>query len=659
MRIGDPSGLGNLFNDGVAALQLDAAKAGVVVDVTITLWQSIIDPDITLDDGTTFIDVQLDVPMDAEYGIHQGQILFEDGLWSHNVPYSYMVDFDMTSSYGTNQTLVNGVGATHTPYDTGATTTAFISGSTRTDEAGGIDVFRVNIPYDITLNASIVVIRAEWQNKGTVIDFQMRNLLNGVEAATTTLVPTADKANVVVWDYEDLVNGSYWFLVYTRAFNGASVPEDIKITFQLFNATTFAAPTYVNAWAARGGTPAPYANNSVLVGDHIMINNNWTLPAVPGFPEYVIEETQIALLSGLYVTMAGTYPNPNGVDAWPVPFDDATIYNWETVEGITAGDDVRVSIDAQSGQDPAFDVWNWDDVNDDGIVDEDTELGSTSLLSVDNGGGGTPEAGHYTAAVSGDIAIRVYTFDYSYVAGAHYVLTVDTRASVDIWSDADPEFAEFDTYELRRNITMTVQYYCYTGTDVVFFDELGTVSFMNYFKPHVTVNAPASLGSNRWNLTWSSTDQNANDTPYYSLWLSRDAGVTFVLLQQNLTATNYTWNAVSWLQANYIVRVRAYSCDFTNFTTLGYTDGIICDVGNPPTGYWPGDFSDALSGSFAAGAVPPVTTTTTTTTTTNTTTTTTTTVVPPPPLDPLLIGLLGGIGVGVVVLLILFLVRKK
>jgi hypothetical protein len=575
-----------------------------------------------------------------------------------------MVDFDMDgANYGGEQTLVNGIGATHTPYDTGATTTAFIEGTTRTDESGGIDVFRVNIPYDIDVNASIVVIRAEWMNAGTVIDFQVRNLLNGVEAATATLDPQEPTRNTIIWDYEGLVNGSWWFLVYTRAFNGTSVPEPISITFQLYNATTFAAATYDNRWvSASMMTPTLYFNQSVLTGDHVVINNNWTVPAVAGVPEYVITDTKIALLSGLYVSIDGVYVDPGTVDTWQGLPLTSPAYKWETVEGITAGDNVRVAIDAQSGQDPAFDVWAWNDANHNGIVDDyDNELGATALLNKDDGGGGTPESGSFTAAENMNLAIRVYAFAYAYVPGAEFTLTVDTRASVDIWNGVDVEYAQFDTYELRRNITMTVQYTCYTGTDVVFFDELGTVTFNNYFAPVVTVNVPVSLGSDVWNLTWSSTDQNAGDTPYYSLWLSRDAGVTFVLLQQNITATNYTWDSSSWLESNYIVRVRAYSCDFTNWTLLGYTDGVLCDVTDPPAGYWPGDFSDGFSSSFAAGAIPPVTTTTTTTTPTPTNATTTTTTTPSGGvvLDPLLIGLLGGIGVGVVVLLILFLVRKK
>ncbi|MGY5880135.1 MAG: S8 family serine peptidase [Candidatus Thorarchaeota archaeon] len=595
MRIGHPSGLANLFDDGVPALQLDA-PTGTEVTVTITIWEYVLDPYITLDDGTTYIDVQLDVPMDAEYGVHQGQIEFVDGggAWYHMVPYSYMVDFDMDGSdYGGNQTLVDGVGATHTPYDTGATTTAFIDGTDRPDESGGIDVFRVNIPYDPVTNATIVVIRAEWENDGTVIDFQVRNLLNGVEAETTVLTPTGDKSNVVVWDYGDSVNGSWWFLVYTRAFDGASVPEDIRITFQLYNDATFTGASYVNLWESRTSGIASFAHTDVLVGDHVKINNNWTVPAVSGLPEYDITSSEIALLSGLYVVEFGTYADPQGVDDWPVALSQTSIYKWETVEGIQAGDNVRITLDAQYGADPSFDVWNWEDADSDNLVDLG-ELGSIALLSLDVGGGDVAESGAYTAAESGDIAIRVFCWAYSF-NHQDYELSVDSRVSVDINSSVNPEYAEFDTYELLRNSTMVVQFRCYTATDVMFFDELGSVSFFNFFKPEVTVNAPVSLGSDVWNLTWSSTDQNADDTPYYSVWLSNNGGASYMLLRQNTTSTFYLWDASGWLESNYIVRVRAYSCDFTI--------GTLCGVDDPPTSYWPGDFSDGFSATFLAGDV--------------------------------------------------------
>ncbi|TFH05082.1 MAG: hypothetical protein E4H14_13435 [Candidatus Thorarchaeota archaeon] len=120
------------------------------------------------------------------------------------------------------------------------------------------------------------------------------------------------------------------------------------------------------------------------------------------------------------------------------------------------------------------------------------------------------------------------------------------------------------------------------------------VEICNFFAPKVTMNVPIEIGTdtNIWNLTWSSTDQNAGDVPYYSLWLSRDAGVTFVLLQQNLTFTNYIWDSTQWLLADYTVKVRAYSVDLT-------TDN--CRVDNPPLSYWPGDYCNALSYLHAGG----------------------------------------------------------
>ncbi|MCK5265717.1 MAG: hypothetical protein KAR03_08925, partial [Candidatus Thorarchaeota archaeon] len=89
-------------------------------------------------------------------------------------------------------------------------------------------------------------------------------------------------------------------------------------------------------------------------------------------------------------------------------------------------------------------------------------------------------------------------------------------------------------------------------------------------------------------------DQNQDDVNYYSLWLSRDGGVTHVLLRQNLTQTWFGWNSSNWLEADYIARVRAYSVD--------YTSGE-CQLDDPPSSYWPGDYSDAISFPFLGGGV--------------------------------------------------------
>jgi hypothetical protein len=138
---------------------------------------------------------------------------------------------------------------------------------------------------------------------------------------------------------------------------------------------------------------------------------------------------------------------------------------------------------------------------------------------------------------------------------------------------------------------------------------------------------------------------------YFSVWVSADGGDTFQLVIQNITETFYVWDSTGWLIEDYIYMVRVYDNDHTY--SLG-VDGAIA----PPLSYWPGLFADDMSGTFEAGTViytPPTTPTTTTTPEPTTSPTS-------PPvggIDPLLIGLLGGIGVGVVILLILFLIRKR
>ena len=128
--------------------------------------------------------------------------------------------------------------------------------------------------------------------------------------------------------------------------------------------------------------------------------------------------------------------------------------------------------------------------------------------------------------------------------------------------------------------------------------------------------------------------------------MSSDGGVSYQVLARNLTATAFTWDSSGFLERdNYILRVRAYSLDWTAGVEISLAD---------EAGYWPGDLGDGFSSEFAAGDVPPPTEPPTTPPPTT----------PPtePPvthIDPLLIGLIGGIGVGVVILLILFLIRKK
>jgi hypothetical protein len=666
MRVASPNGIASLFT-GEPVIQFDGA-AGIDFTVTIQAWQKTTDTAIGTADGTTGIDVTLTVPADAEYGAHQGMIYFEDTSsgFTHELPYSYTVEMDLDGAMGAVHTLVDGIGDELTPHDTGGATTSFYYPTTSTNEGGGLTTFHLNIPYDIDRNASVLVMRAEWDNPGTVVDMYLRR--ETYHALTSTddggrpfdPNPTGTLTNTIIYDPGALINGTYWFYYSIHRIDGADVPENITITLQLYGPTDLPDAVGDFTWTSRTSTtPTALSADDVVAGDHVVLESNWTIPAVAGLPEYsIITGSRLALLSGLYAVRTGTYADPQGTDDWPIALILTDLYVWETVEGISEGDVVQIDLDAQGGADPSFDVWSWDDLNTDGLVDLD-EIGGAAYLIVDNGGSGAAESGSYSSPASEDIAIRVFCWAWQY-HGDDYVLTVDTRSSQDINSEAGTQFhTSLDTYTLLRNITMDIYLYCWTETDVVWIVDFGKLTFQNFFTPVIDVNAPIDLGSDSWNFTWTASDLNADDETYFSVWLSSDGGSTFQLLRQNLTESFFVWNANGFQEGDYVYRVRVYDLDFGTMVYSG--DPLIGDVplngvGTPPSSYWPGLFSDDVSASFTAGNVPVPTTPTPTTTTT---TTTTTSAPPPATIDPLLIGLLGGLGVGVVVLLILFLIRKK
>ncbi|MFW9795208.1 MAG: hypothetical protein ACFFEE_12945, partial [Candidatus Thorarchaeota archaeon] len=330
------------------------------------------------------------------------------------------------------------------------------------------------------------------------------------------------------------------------------------------------------------------------------------------------------------------------------PLSRVGTYNWHTVDGISTGDTVQIDIDSQEGADPAFQVYPWTDLDADDEVDYETELGGI-LLNVDDGTTGGAETGSFVAAEDMSIAILVFNFAYVYFPGNHYTLEVDTRVSSDVNGQAGSLwFTQKDTYEFERNITFSLILTCWTETDIVWEIQLLNVRFENFFAPTISITSVDDLGDYQFNVTWTAADSNADDDLYYVVYLSSDGGTTFQILQQNLTATFFVWDSDGWLIDNYMFRIRVYDNDGV------YPRGTPDD---PPLSYWPGLYSQDVSSAFGAGNVlPPEPTTETTTTTTTTTTETEPT---PTPIDPLLIGLLGGIGVGVVVLLILFLIRKR
>jgi hypothetical protein len=352
-------------------------------------------------------------------------------------------------------------------------------------------------------------------------------------------------------------------------------------------------------------------------------------------PEFAVTSTEIKILYGTLFYEEGPMVHATNT----AQFDgviDPDQFAWVTVPDLAAGDVARIVCDFDTSD---ADVMAWY---------ASTEVGARTYANniVDMASGDHPETDTITIEEDGDVIFGI--LDYAGDGGDYY-LTVDTRLGLEPARVYDNTIS-LDTYYLLANQTYSILVDSDTGTNLRYSVETPAVTIGNFFAPVVTVPTPVETtsGSNIFDITWSSTDLNADDTTYYSLWLSNNDGISYMLLAQNLTTTSYQWDSSGWLEDSYMIRVRAYSLDFT---VVGLND-----VSDPPAGYWPGDFGDGFSAAFDAGDVPP-----TVEPTTNETTTT------PTggggggdiPLDPLLIGLIGGIGVGVVIILILFLIRKK
>ncbi|MDF1541217.1 MAG: hypothetical protein P1Q69_20130, partial [Candidatus Thorarchaeota archaeon] len=227
-----------------------------------------------------------------------------------------------------------------------------------------------------------------------------------------------------------------------------------------------------------------------------------------------------------------------------------------------------------------------------------------------------------TLAATRDGTLAIGVFNYEGSPGT-YSMSVDNRAGLEPTRIYGTTF-EIDTYDLGANASYALLVNSQTGTNIQYAMEIPDVTINNFFKPHLE-NLTIDHVAVQVAIDWDMFDLNADDNHTYEVLLSSDNGVSFQLVAAGITDTEYEWDSAGFLIRDYIVQVRVTD-------SYGLTDSV-------------------TSAAFEAGTV--------TITTSTTTTTTTTTLTDVWLIDPLIIGLIGGIGVGLVVVLILFLVKKK
>jgi hypothetical protein len=508
----------------------------------------------------------------------------------------------------------------------------------------------VAILVDVTdTDVNYLCARLEWSNADTDMDVDIVDMTGWGWATSADSVKDTDTSALAIAEIDGWT-GMWMIYTTVNALDGAAIPEDF--TIEVIGLKTIDDPTLTLRWNARDvAAQSVITTGGSAIGDHVYLNATWDNGVNPLIPEFGITSMQIQILYGTLVTRTGsTHPavDPGAAQAGGVI--DSTEYAWEVVSGILEGDTVRVSV-GFDGSD--VDVWLWWD----SIAMSARTY--ANMISHDGISGANPEYIEFVADQDGAIAVGIE--DYS-GDSSEYELIVDTRVGLEPDRVLNTKTIEIDTYYLLANQTFEIIVSSDTGSNFDYTSKTPGVFIGNYFKPVVTVPIPVATTGDAdiFNITWSSTDRNVDDTPYYSVWVSSNDGVSYQLLAQNVTTTFFLWDSSIWQEDSYIVRIRAYSIDLDTFVLEDTDDDgqeddpvYLCDVGNPPAGYWPGDYADGFSAAFDAGAIPPPPTTPPA----NTTTPTGGVVGPYP--DPLLIGLIGGIGVGVVVILILFLIRKK
>ncbi|MGY5857783.1 MAG: S8 family serine peptidase [Candidatus Thorarchaeota archaeon] len=647
--LSSPDGLGSLFPN--TPIILVNGGEGNSLQVTVQTWELVDDANIAaaIDSTKGGTNVTLTVGAGTDYGIHQGFIIANDSVDVWKIPYAYNV-FATYDDNGTSLVVASGAGDEVTPYETGTLTAGWDSYYA----PGSSDHVAILVNMTDT-DVNYLCARVEWTNADTDMDVAIVDMTGWGLADSADSIKDSDTtalamAGIGGW------TGMYMIYTTVNAVNGTTMPEDF--TIEVIGLETIDEPTLTLRWDARDvPTQTTITTGGSAIGDHVMLNATWDNGVNTLIPEFGITSMEVKILYGnLYENSGPLHPavDPDGELSGSVI--DETEYSWDTADGIMTDDVVRVTVDFD-GSDCDIMMW-YSDV-------PMAERTYNNKIPVDPSmtSGAHPEAGSFTATQDGSIAIGI--MDYA-GDSSEYDLTVDTRVGLEPARAYNTRTYEIDTYYLLQNQTFAILVSSDTGSNFDYAQEIPDIFIGNFFEPEVTVPQPvATVGdADIFDISWSSTDRNVDDVPYYSLWLSNNDGVSYMLLAQNLTGTAFQWDSRGWLEGDYIIRVRAYSLDFGTFVLEDTDDDgqeddpvYLNDVGNPPNGYWPGDFSDGFSTAFAAGDVPPPTEPTTNETTD--TTSETTGPVVGPPLDPLLIGLVGGIGVGVVIILILFLIRKK
>ncbi|MGY5853075.1 MAG: ABC transporter substrate-binding protein, partial [Candidatus Thorarchaeota archaeon] len=294
------------------------------------------------------------------------------------------------------------------------------------------------------------------------------------------------------------------------------------------------------------------SSNDIVDGDHVVVNASY----IPANALNITLEFQ----KGFYFehTRPLVIPDPY---YYPDEIADQSQYSWMTVSGIEEGDMVRIFVNFTNSE-SGFMAW-WEG------TDSTEWEADNNILEYNMYYNTEPEELEFIADRDG--ALTVACFDWDRQSG-NWTLIVNTTEVISQTNDGN--WITYDTYEFGENETYDIRVYGYNSSDVYFEENYISLTFNNFFAPHINLLSP--VGGEVWtgihNITWSTISRNRNHEFNHEVFISNDAGASYQLYAAGFDVRNTTWDTDIWQYTDqFMVKVRAIDREMVDETNSNST----------------------------------------------------------------------------------------
>ncbi|MFW9965417.1 MAG: hypothetical protein ACFFCX_17725 [Candidatus Sifarchaeia archaeon] len=356
------------------------------------------------------------------------------------------------------------------------------------------------------------------------------------------------------------------------------IPTTMQNIVGLCKPMNISDATPLLTWTSRTQNESlPVNNGSSIVGNHVTLNAT--------FPEVLnVTSCEMRIWNGFtFTTTRSLVPvtDPAGAFTGVIDLDE---FDWVIVTGIEKG--MQVNITANFTNEDS-DIMAWP-----GTLDSSEYTFANNIADMCSGY--KPE---------NDVILWNYDNDTLVIGCLNYdnttigTWTLSVQVGIDVTISNNASSIAYDTYYLQpRNQTYNIHVIGDSTNNDTWEIIRQDVEISNFFSPLVLVPTPQVLAGEEdiYNITWSCFDSNTEEIHLYSVWVSNNDGITFMIAVRNQTQTCYLWDSSGWLEDAYLFRIRAYSIDL-NYPGLNLSD--------PPAGYLPGDYSDVFTHLSAGSGV--------------------------------------------------------